>query len=224
MSNSGFTISPDITFDPETGEEILDYANASIDSHDDRLEQIAQFEHEQEQYYYEDPETGVRNYLADGAYDEEPIEQEEFEPIEFTEQDQMSLQNTIGGAAEYAAMTAWAAENLPSDIIDQYNHLCEAGDYEELEMVITNLYDAYLQNGGLDFVPQERVSNAPQDFVDNLLDSIGSDTYSAAIEWAANGGLSEQDINAYDSVMERGSQKELMDSAFNLVRYYQTHN
>ena len=63
--NNGYTVEPAIVIDPATGEETLDYSQANIHDHSVRMAGINEHNHEQDNYFYDDPASGVRNLFSE---------------------------------------------------------------------------------------------------------------------------------------------------------------
>ena len=220
----GMTVSPSVTINAD-GSETLDYNQGVVESDEQKLQQIGEFTRNQDQQFFEDPNRGVVNRHSDIDFEalEDEIEEEEQEEILYLpDQDYADLKASIGGEEQYHSIISWAASVLPPESIDFYDRIMDSGDYEAIQESVNALYQHYLENDGESFQVSEREhSNVSAAFVDQLVDQIGESTYANAVQWAANGGLTQQDISAYDRVMERGNQQQLMDSAFNLVRYFQ---
>jgi len=59
-----------------------------------------------------------------------------------------SIQDTVGGEAEYEALVGWAGENLDSSSIDAFDSLVESGNAKAIELAVAGLYSMYeAQNG-----------------------------------------------------------------------------
>lgn len=60
----------------------------------------------------------------------------------------LEIQGEIGGNANYAAMSDWAAENLSDGDLDGFNSIVEGGSVAQAKMAVKGLYAQFLSAGG----------------------------------------------------------------------------
>ena len=217
MPDQGFTVSPAIYID-ENGQEQLSYEHADIEDHSVRMAGIENHNHEQDNYFYEDPNAGIQNLFSETELDEDGLAPDEYvdEVIELPVDDLIALQDIAGGPEGYAAMTEFAALHLTPEIIQEYDDVMNSGDYEQIEEFVTTLYQWFVERGGLEYEAQGRDAdveepNVGQQFVDNFLEEYGYDEYAGLMEWSQQ-NLSPEQIQHYDDIMATGSQQDVIDS------------
>ena len=200
--NRGATVTPDIGYDPSTGEEVINYDNASIawagardrtlmefDRHQDQLLEINEFNGELEHQY----EHNHSEDFLSGA--------------ELPDQDVEQLKGIVGGADAYHEMTAWAAQNLPADFIQQFDAVMASNDYPAIEDTIQGLYQYYLQNATdeveYDAYEEQDESQVQADYEYNnsVFEHFSAEGYQDMVSWAAE-NLSPKDQATYDRAMD----------------------
>ena len=60
----------------------------------------------------------------------------------------LEVQETIGGRANYEAMTEWAQENLNDTDIEAYDDIVTSGTMEQAKMAVQGMYARFLSGGG----------------------------------------------------------------------------
>ena len=60
----------------------------------------------------------------------------------------LEVQETIGGRANYEAMTEWASENLSDADIAAYDDIVTGGTMEQAKMAVQGMYARFLSGGG----------------------------------------------------------------------------
>jgi hypothetical protein len=58
------------------------------------------------------------------------------------------VQDTVGGNANYSAMTEWAGENLSDGDVDAFNAIVEGASVDQAKMAVKGLYAQFLAAGG----------------------------------------------------------------------------
>ena len=61
-----------------------------------------------------------------------------------------SIQDTVGGEAQYEALVGWASENLAEDSISAFDSLVESGNAKAIELAVAGLYSMYEAQNGSD--------------------------------------------------------------------------
>ena len=61
-----------------------------------------------------------------------------------------SIQDTVGGEAEYEALVGWAGENLAEESIAGFDALIESGNQAAIELAVAGLYSMYEAQNGSD--------------------------------------------------------------------------
>ena len=59
-----------------------------------------------------------------------------------------TIQESIGGAGNYEAMSEWAGENLADGDLDAFNDIVEGGSVEQARVAVKGLYAQFLAAGG----------------------------------------------------------------------------
>ena len=60
----------------------------------------------------------------------------------------LEIQESIGGNANYAAMSEWAGENLADGDLEAYNAIVERGTVEQARVAVKGMYAQFLAAGG----------------------------------------------------------------------------
>lgn len=60
----------------------------------------------------------------------------------------LEIQESIGGNANYAAMSEWAGENLADADLEAYNAIVERGSVEQARVAVKGMYAQFLAAGG----------------------------------------------------------------------------
>ena len=60
----------------------------------------------------------------------------------------LEIQESIGGNANYAAMSEWAGENLAEGDLQAYNDIVERGSVEQARVAVKGMYAQFLAAGG----------------------------------------------------------------------------
>jgi hypothetical protein len=60
----------------------------------------------------------------------------------------LEIQESIGGNANYAAMSEWAGENLADGDLQAYNDIVERGSVEQARVAVKGMYAQFLAAGG----------------------------------------------------------------------------
>lgn len=90
---------------------------------------------------------GSRGY---DAADEPEVEDEATEqevPV-LSQEDEQVILDSIGGQENFAAVQAWAKDNLNQDELEAYNREVNSGDYYRARNALQSLYYAYQDNNG----------------------------------------------------------------------------
>jgi hypothetical protein len=58
------------------------------------------------------------------------------------------VQDSVGGGANYSAMTEWAGENLSDSDVDAFNSIVEGGSTDQARMAAKGLYAQFISSGG----------------------------------------------------------------------------
>jgi hypothetical protein len=61
-----------------------------------------------------------------------------------------SIQDTVGGEAQYDALVGWAGENLDDSSIEAFDALVESGNVKAIELAVAGLYSMYEAQNGSD--------------------------------------------------------------------------
>lgn len=90
---------------------------------------------------------GSRGYDAaeDTEVEDEGVEQEV--PV-LSQEDEQVILDSIGGQENFAAVQAWAKDNLNQDELEAYNREVNSGDYYRARNALQSLYYAYQDNNG----------------------------------------------------------------------------
>ena len=60
----------------------------------------------------------------------------------------LEIQSEIGGNANYAAMSEWAADNLSDGDLEGFNSIVEGGSVAQAKMAVKGLYSQFISAGG----------------------------------------------------------------------------
>ncbi len=70
--------------------------------------------------------------------------------VELDPSEVKSIQDTVGGEAEYQALVGWAGENLDDSSIEAFDALVESGNAKAIELAVAGLYSMYEAQNGSD--------------------------------------------------------------------------
>jgi hypothetical protein len=68
--------------------------------------------------------------------------------VELSDADVSSIQQSVGGADNYAALTEWAAENFDADEIAAFDGVVESGNVGAINLALQALYYRYVDAVG----------------------------------------------------------------------------
>ena len=77
-----------------------------------------------------------------------PIEPTAQDAADLTDAEMNSIYNSAGGEAEYARLTAWAAENITEDKMDAFNSVVNNGEALAIQMAVAGLRSEYENQEG----------------------------------------------------------------------------
>ena len=77
-----------------------------------------------------------------------PIEPTAQDASDLTDAEMNSIYNSAGGEAEYARLTAWAAENITEDKMDAFNSVVNNGEALAIQMAVAGLRSEYENQEG----------------------------------------------------------------------------
>ena len=72
------------------------------------------------------------------------------EPVEVSQQDINTIQNSVGGEAEYGKLVNWAGENLAKDAINAFDDAVETGNVQMIKLAIAGVKAQYEAENGRD--------------------------------------------------------------------------
>ena len=127
-----------------------------VDHHANRVRQIEQFEAEQDRYVHTD-EYGNQNHMfaLENPEVSRALEPDNEEPIYFGDEQDVSEADAaffeatldfVGGEETFNAMTRYARQNWTSDEVENFNHMMDAGNYEQKEILVRYLQMKYHQH------------------------------------------------------------------------------
>ena len=149
--NNGFTIEPQLTIDPATGEEVLNYDQAVV--HDHSFKEAANRQHQEDQKYaIQEDNAGNRHHAWDvenpEQYDEDGYYQqvEEDESDDYYTEEQISsfideVYDIAGGQEGYAEMIAHARETWNDQDIEQFNAVMDSENLQLMSAAIQFLIE-----------------------------------------------------------------------------------
>jgi len=70
------------------------------------------------------------------------------EPVEVSQQDINTIQNSVGGESEYGKLVNWAGENLPQNAIDAFDDAVETGNVQMIKLAIAGVKAQYENENG----------------------------------------------------------------------------
>ena len=70
------------------------------------------------------------------------------EPVEVSQQDINTIQNSVGGEKEYGKLINWAGENLNQDAIDAFDSVVETGNVQMIKLAIAGVKAQYETENG----------------------------------------------------------------------------
>ncbi|WP_115014946.1 hypothetical protein [Synechococcus sp. UW140] len=206
--NHGATVTPDISLDPTTGEEVISYDNANIDWAGQRDAVLTEFDRHQDELLTFNEFNGDVEHEYDTTHSEDFLR-----GAELPEYDLEQLRGLVGGDDAFNDLKQWGSQNLNPEQIQEFDQIMASNDYPVMEEAILNLYNYYLENwSGEDAYEeysepeQEIEEESEQDeldiqFNESVLEHFGDENYQAMTEWAAE-NLRPQDIEAYDRAMD----------------------
>jgi hypothetical protein len=212
------TITPSIGYNAD-GSEYISYDNGSVeDSNYTEFLGSRGIEQDVDSDYVWDHRTqSYRHRYAD-------IDGEELEDrLEGTNDDLDDLQiqgymELVGGQEAYNQMTAWAANSLSEEWIQDFDTIIDEGSPSDIEAAIETLYQLYAEGYEGNSDDYEETDPELQE-----LHNLGYDSeYQDMISWAGE-FLNEDQINAYDSLMESNDPEEVRNAIAWLLDLYQTH-
>jgi hypothetical protein len=167
--------------------------------------------------YYEDEFGNIRNRYSD--LDEDRVHQiedqafygyedEDAEPDD-VELDAEYIHDLVGGQEHYQSMMNWAASNLDTEVIEQFDAVIDGGNMAEIEEAVQWLYEQY-----------DGSSDEPS--YSSEIEAAVYETYpeyQAMVAWAKE-SLSDSDIRAYDDVMESGDTDLIAQYVDQLAQLY----
>ena len=77
----------------------------------------------------------------------QPAPQQQSAP-ELSQGDINSIQNSVGGEAEYKNIVTWASDNLDQNSIDAFDNIVESGNKEAIKLALTGLKSQYENANG----------------------------------------------------------------------------
>lgn len=212
------TITPSIGYNAD-GSEYISYDNGSVeDSNYTEFLGSRGIEQDVDSDYVWDQRTqSYRHRYAD-------IDGEELEDrLEGTNDDLDDLQiqgymELVGGQEAYNQMTAWAANSLSEEWIQDFDTIIDEGSPSDIEAAIETLYQLYAEGYEGNSDDYEETDPELQE-----LHNLGYDSeYQDMVSWAGE-FLNEDQINAYDSLMESNDPEEVRNAIAWLLDLYQTH-
>lgn len=93
---------------------------------------------------------GSQNQVEDSVDDDaspEEEEQQEETPI-LSQEQEVTIVESIGGAEQFTAVQDWAKENLDPEELEAYNREVNSGDYYRARNALQSLHYAYQDNTG----------------------------------------------------------------------------
>jgi len=167
--------------------------------------------------YYEDEFGNIRHSYSD--LDEDRLHQiedqafygyedEDAEPDD-VELDADYIYDLVGGQEHYQSMLNWASNNLSEDQIEQFDAIIDEGNMADVEEAVQWLYEQY---DGLTEEPSYTSE------IEALVYESYPD-YQAMVAWAKE-NLTQDDIRAYDDVMESGDTDLIAQYVDQLAQLY----
>jgi len=168
--------------------------------------------------YYEDEFGNIRHSYSD--LDEGRVHQIEdqafygYDQDEDAEPDDVELDadyiyDLVGGQEHYRSMMTWASSNLDTELIEQFDAVIDGGNMAEIEQAVQWLYEQY------DGSTEE--TNYSSEIQAAVYEAYPD--YKYMVQWAAE-NFSEQDIRAYDDVMESGDTDLIAQYVDQLAQLY----
>lgn len=171
--------------------------------------------------YYEDQFGNLHHKHADLDPQRIHAIEDQFDgESDFEDSDADALMDIVGGSQSYSAITAWAAQNLSSAAVAQFDQIIDSGNLNDMEEAIIWLAEQYQINGGEEAIDdfselQEAVfetypnytemTNWAEENIDpdmiaqynQIMDNGDNDQIAEAIHWLANAfyGTSDTDTN-----------------------------
>jgi len=147
--NNGYTIEPQLTVNPETGDEVLNYDHAVV--HDHSIKEQINRQHQQEQQYavkvdehgntshawdIEGSEQYSDDYEEEYSPDEEEDDSDEVQAFTDEVFDQVGYDN-------YKMVTNWAHDHLSEEQIEVFNDAIDSLDLDRIRENISVLIQLY---------------------------------------------------------------------------------
>ena len=222
--NRGATVTPDIGYDPATGEEVISYDNANIAWASERNETLLEFDRHQDELLNINEFNGEIEHEMENTHSEDFLQGAELPPHDLEQ-----LKGIVGDDDQYQDLMRWAAENLSNEFIDQFDAVMMSNDYPAMEEAIANLYNYYLENWtaeDAEYEEQEEPSDRSQEeadmeFNEAILTEIPD--YQDMIQWASQ-NLPQNLIDIYDEAMDSTDHEYKLSVIQGLYNDYQNAN
>lgn len=83
--------------------------------------------------------------------------------VELSDQEVSAIQDLVGGAEQYQAITDWAGQNLPEADVEAYNSLVATGNQAAINLALRGLYSQYTDVMGYEGETLQGKPAAPRD-------------------------------------------------------------
>ena len=75
-------------------------------------------------------------------------QQQQTEAVDVSQADINTIQNSVGGQAEYSKITQWAADNLDEQQVSAFDNLIETGNVQAIKLAVAGLKSEYENANG----------------------------------------------------------------------------
>ncbi|QNI54298.1 hypothetical protein SynBIOSE41_01787 [Synechococcus sp. BIOS-E4-1] len=202
--NRGATVTPDIGYDPQNGEEFISYDNANIDWAGQRDQVLTEFDGHQDELLSINEFNGELEHEFENTHSDDFLRGSELLPEDIDQ-----LKAIVGDSEQYGALIQWAATNVHLEFVEQFNNIMLSNDYPQMEEAIQVLYNLYLENWTAeDAYDSEEYEEqdfdqeqADYEYNNSVFEHFSEDGYQEMVSWASE-NLSPADIAAYDRAMD----------------------
>jgi hypothetical protein len=87
---------------------------------------------------------------AEEETSEEVTDDQDEEPVVLSQEDELTILESIGGQQNFEAAQTWARENLDPGELEAYNREVNSGDYYRARNALQSLYFAYQDSSGFE--------------------------------------------------------------------------
>ena len=195
FNHGGFTVSPTITIDDVTGEEVYGEPEVIDNSYKEAVHQERRLN---ENESVEDAEGNETNVVRYDGFDADYLMEE------------------VGGEENYLAMITWASENLSAEMIDEYDVVMQRGDIAETHNYMQQLKALYNEN--------QEVRGEAESFQEHFYNNVISPSDWDELTKYMYNNFEQEECQYIKHTLDSGNYSEFEALVQNALQRYQAHN